>query len=111
MILPQFCGVGVKPLFYCSTIPAQNEPETYSHSSNASVADCSDFDVVEKRLLCPGNILEFAMMNELGLYCVEEGFCHCIVPAVPLPTHTLHEPVFFQYCPEILAGILKPRLL
>ncbi|MFH1019863.1 MAG: hypothetical protein V1782_04505, partial [Pseudomonadota bacterium] len=41
LILPQFCGVGVKPLFYYSTMPAQNEPETYSHSSNASVADCS----------------------------------------------------------------------
>ena len=27
-----------------------------------------DFDVVEKRLLSPGNILEFAVMNELGLY-------------------------------------------
>ena len=27
-----------------------------------------DFDVVEKRLLSPGNILEFAVMNELSLY-------------------------------------------
>ena len=66
-----------------------------------------DFDVVEKSLLSPGDILEFAVMNELGLYCVEEGFCHCIVPAVSLPTHTLHEPVFFQHCSEIHAGILN----
>jgi hypothetical protein len=66
-----------------------------------------DFDVVEKRLLSPGNILEFAVMDELGLYCVEERFCHCIVPAVSLPTHTLHEPVLFQHCPEIPAGMLN----
>jgi hypothetical protein len=27
-----------------------------------------DFDVVEKCLLSPNNILKFAVMNELGLY-------------------------------------------
>jgi hypothetical protein len=36
MILQRFSGVEVKPLFYYSTIPAQNVLETYNDSLNAS---------------------------------------------------------------------------
>ena len=41
VILQRFSGVEVKPLFYYSTIPAHNVLETYTHSLNASSADCS----------------------------------------------------------------------
>jgi len=65
-----------------------------------------NFDVVEENLFCLGNILKPVVMNELGLYRVKEGFCHCIVPAISFPTHALNESFPLQEFPEIRTGIL-----
>ena len=50
------------------------------------------------------------MINQFRFDDTEKRFGNGIVPTVAFPAHALNEFVFFQFLPEIVAGILNPTV-